>query len=43
MTIQELIKEHVKEKCKYCDIQNCNGICITKDNKTRCDKYEREN
>ena len=41
MTIQEMIQEHVKEKCKYCDIQYCNGIRITKDRKTRCDKDEQ--
>ena len=34
MTIQEMINEHVKKKCKYCDIQNCNGVHITKDRKT---------
>ena len=41
MTIQEMIKEHVKKKCKHCDIQNCNGVHITKDRKTRCDKDEQ--
>lgn len=39
---QELIEEHVKEKCKYCDIHDCDGIHITIEQKTRCDKdYER--
>lgn len=38
MTIQELIQEHVKEECKYCTIQNCSGIHITENSKTRCDK-----
>lgn len=42
MTIQERIQEHVKEECKYCDIQECRGIYITQDNKTRCDKDERQ-
>lgn len=39
-TIQELIKEHVQEKCKYCIRKNCNGINITIDKKTRCDRNE---
>lgn len=42
MTMQELIEEHQHEKCRYCDIQNCDGIHITRDNKTRCDKDEKK-
>lgn len=42
MTKQELIQEHVKEECKYCDIQECRGIYITQDNKTKCEYYERQ-
>ena len=41
MTVQEMIKEHVEERCKYCDIQNCNGIYVTKDRETRCDRDEQ--
>ncbi len=41
MTVQEMIKEHVEERCKYCDIQNCNGIYVTKDGETRCDRDEQ--
>lgn len=39
-TIQELIQEHVKEKCRYCTRKECNGIYVTKDGKTKCDKDE---
>lgn len=41
MTIQELIQEHVQEQCRYCTKQECNGIHVTEDKKTRCDKHER--
>lgn len=37
-TTQELIKEHLEKKCKGCKIKDCNGIHITVDRKTRCDK-----
>lgn len=40
MTIQELFKKHINEKCKDCKIKSCNGITITIDNKTRCEKME---
>ena len=41
MSIQELIKEHVQEKCKYCTVKDCNGIHVTINKKeTRCDKDE---
>lgn len=39
MTTQELIKKHIEEKCKECT-NVCDGIHITRDNKTRCDKNE---
>lgn len=39
-TIQELIQEHVQEKCRYCTKENCNGIHVTRDGKTRCEKDE---
>ncbi len=43
MSNQDLIKEHTEEKCKYCNIHNCNGIHITIDGKTRCTKdYGKE-
>ena len=38
MTIQELMKEHVKEECRYCILKECNGIHITRDNKTICER-----
>lgn len=41
MSGEDLIKEHLEDKCRYCDIQNCDGIHITIDNKTRCDKDGR--
>lgn len=40
MTNEELIKEHLENKCKYCDIKDCDGIHITIDHKTRCNKDE---
>lgn len=38
MTTQELIQKHLKEKCRYCARKECDGIHITNDGKTRCDK-----
>lgn len=40
MTNEELIKEHLEDKCKYCNIKDCDGIHITIDHKTRCNKDE---
>ena len=42
MTIQEKIQEHVKEECRYCREEECNGIHITADNKTKCNKTKEE-
>lgn len=42
MSNQDLIKKHVKDKCKYCDIKECDGIHITIDRKTRCDRDEKK-
>lgn len=39
---QELIKDHVIEKCRYCDIHDCNGIYITIDKRTRCTRDEKK-
>lgn len=39
-TIQELIKEHVQEKCRYCTRKECNGIHVTITKETKCDKDE---
>lgn len=39
-TTQELIQEHVQEKCRYCTKENCDGIHVTIDKKTRCEKDE---
>lgn len=41
MSIQEKIQEHVKEKCRDCLKEDCDGIHITNDEKTRCDADER--
>lgn len=42
MSIHDLIKKHLEEKCKDCENKNCNGISITRDKVgTRCDKYEK--
>ncbi len=40
MTIQELIKEHLKNKCKGCKIEDCSGITITQNGKTKCTKED---
>lgn len=39
---QEIIKDHIREKCKYCDIHDCDGIYITIDKKTRCTRDEKK-
>lgn len=39
---QELIKDHVREKCRYCDINDCDGIRIAIDGKTRCTRDEKK-
>lgn len=39
-TIQELIKEHVQEKCRYCTRKECSGIHVTINEGTKCDKDE---
>lgn len=39
MSKQDLFKQHKQEKCKNCNNTNCNGITITIDVKTRCDKH----
>lgn len=39
-TIQELIKEHVQEKCRYCTKQDCDGIHVTITKETKCDRDE---
>lgn len=38
MTIEQLFKEHVKTVCKDCTIKDCDGIHITTDNKTKCER-----
>ncbi len=41
MSIQDLIKKHLEEKCENCTNKNCNGISITRDKLgTRCNAYE---
>lgn len=40
MTIQDLIKIHVNDKCKYCNNKNCEGIRITHNNKTVCEVHK---
>lgn len=41
MSNAELIKEHLEDKCKYCNIKDCEGIHITIDRKTKCDRDEK--
>lgn len=40
MTIQELIKEHVNNRCNKCNRKNCDGIRVTQDGKTVCEVYK---
>ena len=42
MSGQDLIKEHLEDKCKYCDLPCYDGIRITRDRKTRCDRDEKK-
>lgn len=41
MSGQDLIKQHKQDKCSNCKIKNCNGIHITIDRKTKCDRDEK--
>ena len=42
MSIQDLIKKHLEEKCKKCERKDCNGITVAdfKD-ETKCIAYEK--
>lgn len=42
MSIQDLIKIHVEDKCTKCNRKNCNGIRVTQDGKTVCEVTEDE-
>lgn len=42
MSIQDLMKEHVKDRCKYCARKNCNGIRVNAEGKTVCEVTEDE-
>lgn len=37
MSIQDLMKIHVNDECKYCNRKNCNGIRVTQDGRTVCE------
>ena len=37
MSIQDLFKIHVNDKCKYCTKKDCKGIQITQDGRTVCE------
>lgn len=41
MSNAELIQEHLENKCKHCNIKDCEGIHITIDRKTKCDRDEK--
>ena len=38
MSIQEKIQEHVKEKCRYCLKEDCDGIHINTNNEATCER-----
>lgn len=40
MSIQDLMKIHVKDNCKYCSRKNCDGIRINTKGKTVCEVYK---
>lgn len=42
MSGEELMQEHLADKCKYCDLQDCDGIRITERNTTRCNRDEKK-
>ena len=42
MSGQDLIKEHLEDKCKHCDLRCYDGIRITTDRKTKCDRDEKK-
>lgn len=43
MSIQDLIKKHLEEKCKNCTNENCTGITVLQfSNRTKCINYEGE-
>lgn len=42
MSAEDLIKQHYDDKCKYCDLQYCDGIRVTIDRKTKCDRDEKK-
>lgn len=39
MSKKELFEQHKEEKCKNYNCNNCSGITITLDGKTRCDAH----
>lgn len=42
MSIQDLFKIHVNDKCKYCTRKNCNGIRVNAKGETVCEVTEDE-
>lgn len=40
MSIQEKIQEHVKEKCRYCLKEDCDGIHINTNNEATCERTQ---
>lgn len=42
ISIQNLMKIHVNDNCKYCNRKNCNGIRVTQDGKTVCGVMKNE-
>ena len=42
MSIQDLIKKHLEEKCKNCANEKCTGITVSNfKDETKCVEYER--
>lgn len=40
MSIQDKIKVHVNDKCKYCDKKDCDGIRVTQDGRAVCEVHK---
>lgn len=41
MSIQDLIKKHLEEKCKNCERKDCTGITVSQIKpETKCIAYE---
>lgn len=40
ISIQDIFKIHVNDKCKYCNKKNCSGIRVASDGRTVCEVHK---